>query len=224
MPIVTLSRMLGTTGDEIAGQVARELDARLVTKHSLYGAAQETGVTPHVLAEIQGEGILGLADRIVNAMRTMPTIPRSRGASLLDAAPLPLAHEGYLADVPTQLEVDQSARVIESVIRNLAEAGNVVIVGRAANAILRDRADALHVQVVAPLPARIDAVAGQEGVAPRMAVARIRTSDRARADYVRRYYNLNWCDATTYDLVINSARVDVPTAVKLIVDAARARA
>jgi len=224
MAIVTLSRLMGTTGDAIAEGVAQALQARLVTKATLYAAAQATGGNPTALAEMQAEGVVGFAERLLYAVRTMPTLPRSRGGSLLDASPMPWAHEGFLADVPTQAELDQSARVIESVIRNLAATGNVVIVGRASHAVLRSHPEAVHVQIVAPLAERVTVLAEAEHIDKRTALARIRASDRARADFVRRYYNIAWCDSTHYDLVINSAHVAAATAVQLIVATVQARA
>ena len=218
MPVVTLSRMLGTTGDAIAEGVAQAFGARLVTKATLYAAAQEAGISPVALADLDGATALSLADRLIAAVRSMPMLPRSRGASLLDASPLPVAHEGFLPEMPTQYELDESARLLDRVIRDLAASGDLVIVGRAAHAILRERG-ALCVQIVAPIEYRIQALAQGANITVREALARIRASDRARADYVRRYYNIGWTDSTQFDLVLNAARLPVPIAVKLIVDA-----
>ena len=219
MPVVTLSRMLGTTGDAIAEGVAQALGGRLVTKATLYAAAQAAGISPVALADLDGATAMSLADRLIAAVRSMPMLPRSRGASLLDASPLPVAHEGFLPETPTQYELDESARLLDRVIRDLAATGNLVIVGRAAHAILRERGDALCVQIVAPIEYRIQALAQGENITVREALARIRASDRTRADYVRRYYNIGWTDSAQFDLVLNAARLPVPVAVKLIVSA-----
>src|SRR5690242_4959503 len=72
MAIVTLSRLMGTTGDAIAEGVAHALNARLVTKASIYAAAQAMGGGhPTALAEMQEEGVVGLAERLLYAVRTM---------------------------------------------------------------------------------------------------------------------------------------------------------
>lgn len=223
MPVVTLSRMLGTNGDAIAEAVARALGARLVNKASIFDAARHTGVSATALAEIQSDGVMGLAERILYAVRTMPTLPRSRGGSLLDASPLPMSHEGMSPDIPTQFELDRGARVLERVVRGLAESGNIIIVGRAGHMIVRDRPDVVRVQIVAPLNYRVASLAATEGIDRREALARVRASDRARADYVRRYYNVGWTDPTHYDFVLNTLHVDTPLAVRLIVTTVEAR-
>jgi hypothetical protein len=46
----------------------------------------------------------------------------------------------------------------------------------------------------------------------------IRRSDRERAARVRFLYHVEWDDAMLYDLTLNTERLDVPAAVKLIRD------
>lgn len=223
MPVVTISRMMGANGDAVAEMVARQLGARLIDKASIFEAARKSGVSATTLAEIQSDAAVSLADRILLAVRTMPMLPRARGGSLLDAAPLPLSHEGMPPDIPTQFELDQGARVLEKVIRGLAEAHKVVILGRAAHLILRDRPNVVRVQIVAPLNHRIAAVSSAEKLEPREALARIRASDKARADYIRRYYNAGWTDPVHFDLVLNSLRIDTALAARLVVSLVEAR-
>jgi cytidylate kinase len=56
----------------------------------------------------------------------------------------------------------------------------------------------------------------------RAAQNRLRTSDRARFDYLRRYHDADWLDPTLYHLVINTGWISVPAAVELIISAQRA--
>ena len=87
---------------------------------------------------------------------------------------------------------------------------------------LKDHPAALHVQIIAPFWHRVKTVVEREGLERRAAVSRVRTSDRARVDYLRRYHNVHWLDPQLYDLVINTAKVPVEVAVELIVEASRA--
>ena len=50
----------------------------------------------------------------------------------------------------------------------------------------------------------------------------MRASDRARADYLRRYHDVDWLDPTHYHLVLNTASLPAPTAVQLIIAAEHA--
>lgn len=222
MPVVTFSRMLGTNGDAVAETVARQLEARLINKASIFEAARQSGVSATTLAEIQSDAVMGLADRILMAVRTMPMLPRARGGSLLDA-PLPMTHQEMPAGIPTQFELDQGARVLERVVRGLAEGRNVVIVGRAAHMILRDRPNVVRVQIVAPVDYRVTVISETDNVDRREALARIRASDKSRGDYLRRYYNAGWTDPVHFDLVLNSQRTDTDLAARLIVTLVQAR-
>ena len=64
----------------------------------------------------------------------------------------------------------------------------------------------------------------RQGLDKRAAQNRVRASDRARFDYVRRYHDADWLDPTLYHLVINTGRVPVQTAVDLIIAAQQALA
>jgi cytidylate kinase len=113
-------------------------------------------------------------------------------------------------------------RIVGMVIRDLAREGRVIIVGRGSQVLLKDHPAALHIQIVAPFWHRVKTIMEREGLERRATVSRVRTSDRARADYLRRYHNVRWLDPHLYDLVINTDKVPVEVAVGLIVEASRA--
>jgi len=60
MPIITLSRELGSRGDDIAVAVAEKLNLRLVGRELLNQAARQAGVPEVALAEIDELGLLGV--------------------------------------------------------------------------------------------------------------------------------------------------------------------
>ena len=62
----------------------------------------------------------------------------------------------------------------------------------------------------------------RHGLPRRDAQNRVRASDRARFDYLRRYHNADWLDPTLYHLVLNADRLTVATAIDLIVAAQKA--
>jgi cytidylate kinase len=105
---------------------------------------------------------------------------------------------------------------VQSVMLELAAEGDVVIVGRAGQAILRGRPGVLHVRVIAPPDVRARRVAEADGISIEAAAARISASDEHRRRYLRRFYRVRWDDPDLYDLVINTARISVPAAAELI--------
>jgi cytidylate kinase len=112
--------------------------------------------------------------------------------------------------------------MVDLVIRGLAQEGNVLIFGRGSQVLLRNHPNALHAQVVAPRAYRVQILMERLSLDKRSAQNRLRASDRARADYVRRYHDANWLDPTLYHLTINTGRIPLASAVDLIIAAHKA--
>lgn len=123
---------------------------------------------------------------------------------------------GLLGLKPGQDEVQAYLRATAQVMRELADAGQVIIVGRAGQVVLRGRADVLHVRVVAPVALRADRLAARKGLALEAARAQVEASDRSRAQYLRRNYGARWDDLDLYDMVINTALLSPAGAGELI--------
>ena len=107
-------------------------------------------------------------------------------------------------------------QAVRHIVEALATEGDVVIVGRAGQVILRDRPDVLHVQVIAPAEVRAGRIARQHGIALEAAQAQIEASDRHRRNYLRRFYHARWDDPTLYDLIVNTARMTPDAAAELM--------
>jgi cytidylate kinase len=80
---------------------------------------------------------------------------------------------------------------------------------------------ALHVQIVAPFEQRTIMLAERDGIEQEEAARRVKASDQARRDYMRRYHRVDWLDPSLYDMVINTDKIAVPLAASMIVDAFR---
>ena len=225
MTIVTISRQLGSGGNEIAAGVAEALGLRFIDREMIDRAAHEAGVPKIALQEMEYEGQRTVVEQVLDIVRQMPPIPDPPETTLREAAtPLSVHFGGIFSPTlrPMSTAMDDYVRMVGMVIRDLAREGGVIIVGWGSQVLLKDHPAALHVQIVAPFRRRVKTVMEREGLERRAAVSRVRTSDRARVDYLRRYHNVNWLDPQLYDLVINTAKVPVEVAVGLIVEASRA--
>lgn len=111
---------------------------------------------------------------------------------------------------------------VQEAVREYASHGKAVIVGRGANAILGRRADVLRVFMYAPHDWRMRHVMEGSGVDERTALAEIDRVDRARRDYMRVYYNVDWGDPQNYDLCIDTSTFGEEGSADLIVCAVRA--
>jgi cytidylate kinase len=228
MTVITVSRQLGSHGEEIATQVARALDLRLIDAEAINRAAQEAGVPQVALAELEHDRERSLTNRMLDALQAMPNLsPVSETGSVYPDMPgliIPFAGLFSTTVPPLSAWLEGYVRMVGLVVRGLAREGDVLLVGRGSQVLLRSHPKALHIQVVAPAAHRLDTVMKRHNLTKREAQSRIRASDRARFDYVRRYHDADWLDPTLYHLVINTAWIAVPTAVDLIIEAQRALA
>ena len=103
-------------------------------------------------------------------------------------------------------EVVQRAVVAQDkVIKRIAENGSCVIVGRAADFVLKDYPDIVRVFVCAPEEFRIKRIMEVYGDSHADARKHVRRSDEARASYYESISGLTWGDRSNYDLIINSS-------------------
>lgn len=101
--------------------------------------------------------------------------------------------------------VQRAVAAQEKVIRRIAEQGSCVIVGRAADYVLKDREELLRVFIYAPMEYRIDRIMEVYGDSHTAAVKNIKRSDAARALYYSRISGLEWGNRRNYDLFVNSS-------------------
>lgn len=101
--------------------------------------------------------------------------------------------------------VQQAVAAQDKIIKKIADAGACVIVGRAADFVLRDYPDVVTVFIDAPLDKRIEKVMEVYGDSKEDAAKNIRRSDGARAAYYKSISGKTWGDKENYDLYLNSA-------------------
>jgi cytidylate kinase len=104
---------------------------------------------------------------------------------------------------------------VEAVIWEFAAGDNVVLVGRGSTFVLQRIRHAFRVRVTAPLHVRARQMETEHGLVPD-ATEVIARSDRDWAARIRHLYDVALDDSLQYDLVLNTARLDVPTAVATI--------
>jgi cytidylate kinase len=114
---------------------------------------------------------------------------------------------GLLDIQPTQEAVQAYHRAVRQVVTELADEGQVVILGRGGQAILHGRADVLSVLLVAPKEPRAARLASHHGISMRAALAQVHASDRYRRQYLKHNYQIRWDDPEYYDLILNTARL-----------------
>lgn len=101
--------------------------------------------------------------------------------------------------------VQQAITAQDKVIKMIADAGSCVIIGRAADYVLRERKNVLKVYIHAPKDYRIKKVMEMYGDSAEEGRKSIERSDAARAAYYKNISGFKWGDVHQYDLCIDSS-------------------
>lgn len=103
----------------------------------------------------------------------------------------------------------------QAIVKEVAEAGDCVIVGRGAAYYLGDRQDAFHVFIYAPFQEKVQRLQAT-GKSEAQAIELAETVDVDRAAFIKQYFNVDWPDRHRFHLMINSS-LGNETAVETIV-------
>ncbi|HET6577997.1 MAG TPA: cytidylate kinase-like family protein, partial [Gemmatimonadales bacterium] len=137
--LITISRQYGAGGSQVAQLVAEALGWRVVDNELVEEVAARAGLPPEQVAQRE-ERCLSFVERLA----------RSLAAATPDVFPPP-GSAVAIAD----LSEAELVKITETVVEEIAARGKVVLVGRAAPAVLAREADALHVKLVAPRAFRL---------------------------------------------------------------------
>ena len=191
--VIAISRTLGAGGEDLGEMLADKLGFRYVDGEIIDRAAALSHVNAAEIAVVEKrKGLLG---RILENMAMA-----SGGSVAASGMPEPVMLEAFGPGYE---------QVIIDVIRETADMGAVVIVAHGASIPLSGREDVLRIMVTASEDSRAKRIALNEDVAPAKALSMIHESDKARADYFRRFYHLGHELPTNYDLLINTDTLDV---------------
>lgn len=96
------------------------------------------------------------------------------------------------------------------------EKKSFVIVGRCADEILSDNPNMISVFILGSKESKKKRVMEREGLDEKAALAKMKKVDKMRKTYHNFYCENKWGDSRSYDICINTSRIDTDTAVKMI--------
>jgi cytidylate kinase len=201
--VITISRQFGAGGSLVAKGVAEALGWSVVDNEIVDQVAQRAGVSH---------------DEVVEHDERSPTFVERLARTLAISSQEFVLPE---AGVAPELEEPRLVRVTEAVVKEAAEHGRVVLVGRAAAVVLAPQRDALHVRLVAPKESRVRVIMERNRVDARQAEKLLEETDTRRARYHQEYYDRAWDDPLNYHMVLNTELLGYGGAVEVIVARAR---
>ena len=204
MPFVTISRMYGSGGSEIAERVAQSLGWQLYDNEIIDQIALKAGLPASEVAAREERGP-SMLERISGAF-TLGT-PEA----------MPAFVEGT-ATTPDEDIVAATATIITDAVKK----GPAVLVGRGAQCLLAERSDGLHVFCHAPTAALIQYAITKLGVPPGEAEKKVHDTNKQREQYVQRHWGRKWMSPVNYHLCVDTSFFGIDGSAELIARAARA--
>jgi cytidylate kinase len=104
------------------------------------------------------------------------------------------------------------------VIREIADKGPCIIIGRCADYILSEKPNIIKIFIYGSLDSRAERVANREGISKDEALNKIKSTDKRRQNYYNYHADTKWGDATNYNLCIDSSFCGVEKAAQIICD------
>ena len=200
--VITISRELGSGGAYLGQRVARRLGYAYVDRQILAQAAEQLEVDVNYLADRDGR-LQNYWDRLFESF--------SIGSPEGPYTPPPL----------TLISDEQLLHCKHRIIENLAARGSCVIVGHGAFHLLKGLPNVLHVFIYASMNFRLARVMHLYQVSSRDEAQRIiERSDRDRKDYIRGISGRNWFDPRNFHLCIDSERIGLDEAERIILSVA----
>ena len=185
--LITVGRQIGSGGLQVAKMAAEKLGVEVYDKNLLMIAAKDCGIAPEFFDK---------RDEKTSALGRFARFIGLRGSVYADSKVY--SDNGSLSG-------DDLFALQSKVIRELAERGSGVFVGRAADYVLRDCHNLMSVFITADHVDRITRVMEREGLSESEAEKFIADVDRSRSNYYNYYTSKIWGAAQNYDLCINSS-------------------
>jgi hypothetical protein len=201
--IITVSSLYGGGGPEVAERVANGLGWNLLD-HALLKKIAERAKVPEEVAAKYDQHVDPWFNRL---MRNLWQGGFERGAGA--------SGEG-IVDCEGMLEFTRKT------MHEAADIGHCVIMGRGGQCILRDRKDAFHVFLYAPVEYRARHLQKTEGGDLAHAKTLAERVDRERVGYIRRYFGENWFEPALYNLMLESS-IGIEAASNVVISAVRGR-
>lgn len=220
--IITISQEEGSGGREIARFLARKLRLKLVDEDYIQLAYHKLGISDEEFKNFDEKVLPKLSGLVSTLDIKAPTdfylsevlAPDRPSFGYTPAPPQPGG------PTPTRIlykkETSQSAirigyqKMMEVLIRELAEQGKVLFLDLGANMVLKKWPQVLNLRIVAPFEERVERAAFNQKISQETAATLIRERDSQQEAYVRQFFGPDCTNPALYHLVINTAGVSLP--------------
>lgn len=184
--IITIARQYGSGGKTIGQMLAKDMGIPFYNREILRMASDDSGIR---------EELFNRADE------------RLRNNPLFGASKKVYKGELISPDSGDFVSDENLFNYQAKVIKDLADKGSCVIVGRCADFVLKDRADVVSVFIHAPKEYCMARAMERNDMTEREMEKFIARTDKYRGDFYHYYTGNTWSDARNYDLCLNSSKL-----------------
>ena len=187
--IITISREYGSGGKEIGEILAKEFNIPFYDKEIIIKAAEKSGLSAEYIEKEEQKFTSSMLFNLSNG--------RTVGSDFK-----PLSDQIFIAQ--------------SNVIKEIAQQGSCIIVGRCADYILNDMENCFNVFICADDDFRTERVIKEYNIRPEDVQKKLKEKDKYRARHYNYYSANEWGNVDNYHLCVNSAVFGIEKTAQLI--------
>jgi cytidylate kinase len=197
MAVITISRQFGAGGITLGKMIAKELGYTFADEDIVQRIAKEANVSPHWVETVEKEAG-GKLSRIISKMVSKPLVER------------------ILKDERGYIDEEMYLDYLVLIIAQIADEGDVVILGRGGQYILNDHPDAYHILLINDFENRAKFMMEHYELSQSKAAQVISREDKRRMNLYRKLGKTDYDDSSLYHLVLNMGRISLAQALKMV--------
>jgi cytidylate kinase len=182
MAVISISRQLGSFGNDIAHTLAEELNYQLLTRETVSTMLLDSGFSESKVIDTFSE----------------------------DKAPAPSLLDSFAADR------DRLQCYMKAALYTFAQQDNVIVMGMGSQVLFQHLPHTLRVKVAAPFNVRLKRIQQSYRCDEHYANHLLHASDQARSSFTKYFFNEDWESIHLYDMIINTARISIKGATRLV--------
>lgn len=195
--VIAITRTCGSGATSIGKILAKNLGVEIYDRNILRLASDDSGISEELFARADEDQKQSLLFRASQKVYTGGLIPPEK--------------EDFTSN-------NNLFNYQAKVLRELADESNYVVIGRAADYVLRDKPGLVRVYIYASREKCIEKEMNRQKIDWKTADKFIIKTDKYRRDYYRYFTGQEWENMQNYDLCINTTQMTYEQAAKAIQD------
>ena len=200
MAVITISRQYGAGGKTLGKMIANKLGYEFADSEIVAKVAEMANVSTHWVETVENEAG-GKLSRFITRMVSKPLVNR-----------ILKGERGYIDE---EIYLDY----LVLIIAQIADEGDVVVLGRGSQYILDDHPDAFHILMIDEFENRVRFMKENYDLSESRATKVVKSEDKRRKALYQKLGKTDYDDPFLYHLVLNMRKVSLEEAQRLVCNA-----